>query len=79
MKIEILGPKCDRCTNVKNMVESLVKEMGLDAEIVQVTDMNEILEFGILATPTTVIDGRPFFIGRVPSERELRQKLKQIG
>ena len=75
MLIEVLGPKCDKCTSIKQMAEKLVKEMELDAEVVQVTDMDDIMDFGILATPATVIDGKPFFVGRVPSERELKAKL----
>ncbi|MFI3252153.1 MAG: thioredoxin family protein [bacterium] len=58
MEIKVLGNCCKKSTkNYENVLEA-VKKSGLDIEVVQVSDMNEIMNLGVMATPGLVIDGK---------------------
>jgi len=73
MNIKILGPGCARCHQLGKMTREAVKELGIDAEIEEVKDINKIMEYPILTTPGLVINGKLVCGGRVPSKAELTQ------
>lgn len=76
MKIQILGTGCPKCEKTTKAVKEVVEELGLDAEIEKVTDLNEIMTFNVMSTPAVVIDGQVKIAGRVPSARALKKLLK---
>ena len=51
MKVQILGTGCSRCKTLTANAEKAVQELGLDAEIEKVTDIQDIMKFQILMTP----------------------------
>ena len=51
--------------------------MGGDFEIEKVTDINEIMKFGVMITPALAVDGQVKAVGKVPSADEIRQILAQ--
>ncbi|PIP44139.1 MAG: thioredoxin family protein, partial [Deltaproteobacteria bacterium CG23_combo_of_CG06-09_8_20_14_all_60_8] len=57
MKIEILGTGCPKCKKLTENTEEAIKELGIDAEIVKVTKINEIMNYGVMVTPALTIDG----------------------
>lgn len=65
MKIEILGPGCQRCQQLADNTRVAVQTLGLDAEVVKVEDMQAILGYGIMATPALVVDGQVRLSGKV--------------
>ena len=77
MKIEVLGSGCAKCNKVKEMVEKVVNEAGIDAEIIKVEDINKILDYGVMVTPGLVVDGDVKFAGKIPSEDKVREWLTQ--
>lgn len=77
MKIEVLGSGCAKCNKVKEMVEKVVNEEGIDAEIIKVEDINKILDYGVMVTPGLVVDGDVKFAGKIPSEDKVREWLTQ--
>lgn len=77
MKIEVLGSGCAKCNKVKDIVEKVVNEAGIDAEIVKVEDINKILDYGVMVTPGLVIDGDVKIAGKIPSEDKVREWLTQ--
>jgi len=73
MNIKILGPGCARCQQLEKTTKEVVKELGIDAEIEEVKDINKIMEYPILTTPGLVINGELVCAGRVPNKAELTQ------
>jgi small redox-active disulfide protein 2 len=67
MKIHILGTGCPKCKKVAEVAEKAVAELGVEAEIVKVTDLNDIMNFGVMMTPALAIDGNVKISGKIPS------------
>lgn len=79
MKIQILGTGCNKCKMLTANAEQAVKELGLQAEIEKVTDIQAIMKFQILMTPGLVIDGKVKAAGRVPPSDEIKTMLQEAG
>jgi small redox-active disulfide protein 2 len=75
-KIQILGTGCTKCKKLYEVTQTLVKERGLDAEVIKVEDINEIMQFGVMMTPALAVDGVIKVTGRVPKPDELEKMLK---
>lgn len=71
LNIRVLGPGCPNCKKVEAVARQAVEHMGLEAEIVKVTDYNKILEYNILSTPGQVINEKVVCAGRIPTEAEV--------
>ncbi len=74
-KILVLGPGCPKCEKLKKDVESVVRELGLEAEIGKVSDISEMMQYGVMSTPALVVDGEVKVVGKVPSVAELKKML----
>lgn len=77
MKIEILGSGCAKCKKTKEIVEQAVAELGINAEILKVEDINAILNYGVMITPAVVVDGDVKIAGKVPSVEKVREWLSK--
>ncbi|MEK7812807.1 MAG: thioredoxin family protein [Candidatus Desantisbacteria bacterium] len=73
MKIEILGVGCPKCKQLAANVETAVKELSIEVEISKVTDMDKIIEYGVMITPALVIDGTVVLAGKVLSKDEIKK------
>jgi len=76
MKIEILGTGCPKCETVAKNVQSAVRELGIQVEVVKVTDIGEIAARGVMLTPALAIDGDIKAVGKVPTVEEIKAWLK---
>ena len=72
MKIQILGTGCQKCKKLVENAEAAVSELDGDFEIEKVTDINEIMKFGVMMTPALALDGEVKVIGKVPSVDEIK-------
>ncbi len=79
MKVQVLGTGCPKCSKVAEIAEAAAKELGVEAEIVKVTDINEIMNFGVMMTPALVIDGEVKVSGKVPSLDDVKRWLGGAG
>jgi small redox-active disulfide protein 2 len=70
MDIKILGTGCARCHDLEKTTRETIKELGINATIEQVKDINKIMEFPILTTPGLVINGKVVCSGKVPTKIE---------
>lgn len=77
LEIKILGTGCAKCHSLEKVTREVVSEMNLDANIIKVEDIMEIMSFGVMATPALVVDGKVVVKGRVPSQAEIKQFLTQ--
>ncbi len=75
-KIQILGTGCPKCKKFVQHAEEAVKELGLDAEIEKVTQINDIMKFGVMMTPALAVDGAVKSVGKVLSVEEIKGLLK---
>jgi small redox-active disulfide protein 2 len=73
MKIEVLGTGCSKCKKTKEIIEKVLKQNGIEAEVIKVEDIEAILNYGVMVTPAVVIDGEVKLAGRVPDEKEVRK------
>jgi small redox-active disulfide protein 2 len=75
MKIQVLGTGCPKCKELAANAEAAAKELGLTDAVEKVTDMNEIVGFGVMMTPALAVDGEVKVVGKVPSVDEIRGML----
>jgi len=73
MKIEILGMGCPSCEKLEKNAEFAVKEAGLEAEIIKVSDMTEIMNYGVTRTPALVVDGVVKSSGKILKSAEIQK------
>lgn len=70
-KIQILGTGCPKCKKLAEVTEKVAKESGAEYELTKVTDINEIMGFGVMMTPALVINGEVKAVGRIPKPDEI--------
>jgi len=73
MKIQILGTGCPKCKKLAENAEAAAKALGLEYEIGKVTDINEIMKFGVMLTPALAVDGVVKVVGKVPSVEDIKK------
>lgn len=76
MKIEILGPGCPKCKKLTELAEEVINELGISAEITKVTEINKIINYGVMLTPALVVDGEVKVAGRIPGKEEIKKWIK---
>ena len=77
MKVEILGTGCPKCRKLAELAEEAVGGLDVSAEIVKVTDINEIMKYGVMVTPALAIDGDVKVTGRIPALDEIRKWINE--
>ena len=77
MIIEVCGPGCARCQaaekNVVQALKELGKELGEEAQVIEIKDIKQISARGVIMTPAVIIDGVKVCEGRIPSPQEVRK------
>ena len=75
MKIAILGTGCPKCEKLEAETRAVADELGLDYELSKVSQVAEIMKYGVMITPALVVDGQVKVVGKVPSRDDLRKLL----
>ena len=76
IKIQILGTGCPKCNKLTEHAETAARELGIDCEIEKVTDINDIMAFGVMMTPALAVDGAVKIMGKVASVDEIKKLLQ---
>ena len=76
MKLQVLGTGCPKCEKLKMNVEEAVAKLGIEAEIVKISEITEIMSFGVMMTPAFAIDGEVLSSGKILSVPDI---IKYIG
>jgi small redox-active disulfide protein 2 len=74
-RIQILGTGCPKCNKLAENASAAAKSMGLEYQLDKVTDINEIMKFGVMMTPALAVDGKVLVLGKVPSADEIKKLL----
>lgn len=79
MEIKVLGTGCcSRCANLMAAAGTAVKELGVDASVEEITDIEKIMEYDVMRTPALVVDGKVVSSGKVLSVDEVKAYLLNI-
>lgn len=71
LTIKVLGSGCANCKRVEQIVRKIITDMSIEAEVVKVTDYNDITAYNILSTPGLVINEKVVSHGRIPTPAEV--------
>jgi len=74
-KLQILGTGCPKCEKLTKNTEAAAKALGIEYEIEKITDINEIMKFGVMMTPALVVDGQVKVVGKVPDIATIKDLL----
>lgn len=73
--IQVLGTGCAKCTKLKENAEQAVQDMGIEAAVEKIEDINVITGFGVMMTPALAIDGEVKSVGKLLSSEEIQKLL----
>ncbi len=76
MKIQILGTGCPKCKQLAEITEKTAKEIGIEFQLEKITDLEQIMAFGVMMTPALAIDNEVKTMGKIPSTDELKKILQ---
>lgn len=76
MDIKVLGTGCAKCRKTEEIVRQAVAESGVDATVEKVTNLTQIVGYGVMGTPAVVVDGVVRAVGKVPRKEEVLAWLK---
>jgi small redox-active disulfide protein 2 len=71
-QIKVLGSGCRNCEITANVIAQAAREAGVEVEIEKVTDVAEIMSYGVMSTPGVVVDGRLVHAGGIPGPDAVR-------
>lgn len=74
-KLQVLGTGCPKCTKLAENAKAAAEALGVEYELEKVTDINEILKFGVMMTPALVVDGVVKVVGKVPDAEQIKPML----
>jgi small redox-active disulfide protein 2 len=77
MKIQVLGSGCPSCHKLFETTKQAVKDLNIKEEVEYITDIQKILELGVMESPVLAIDGKPVLAGSVPSVESVKDIIKQ--
>jgi small redox-active disulfide protein 2 len=73
MDIRVLGTGCSKCKTLEAMVREVVQELGVQADVSKVAEIDKIMEYDIMMTPGLVINGDVVAAGKLPTKDQIKQ------
>jgi len=73
MKIQVLGSGCPTCKKLFELTKKAVEELGLKTEVEYITDIQKIIEMGVMQSPVLAIDDKPVMVGFVPDIEKIKE------
>lgn len=77
LTVKVLGSGCANCKKLEAIARKAIAGLGVEAEVIKVTDYNAIMKYPIISTPGLVINEKLVSAGRVPGEAEITGWLKE--
>ncbi len=79
MIIKILGSGCKNCVSLADNTKTALKELGMEAEIIKITDFADIASYGVMSMPALVIDEKVVSFGKVLKPKEISTILEKVA
>ena len=76
-QIKVLGPGCPKCKTTYNNVLEAIKQTGIEADVVKIEDIEEMMKYNVLTTPVLMIDDVAKVKGRIADVKEIKELLSQ--
>ncbi len=71
-KLQILGTGCPKCKKLAELTDEAARVLGMEYKLVKVTDIQEIMKFGVMMTPALAVDGQVKVVGKVPDSEAIK-------
>lgn len=77
VEIKVLGTGCPRCSELEKMCYNVAAQNNIDADIQKITDLKQIMSFGVMQTPALVINGKVKLSGKLPTSETLLRWMQE--
>ncbi len=74
-ELKVLGTGCPKCKKLEEVTRSAAEDMKIEFNLVKVTDLDEIMGFGVMMTPALVVDGVVKASGKIPGIEDIKKML----
>lgn len=74
--IQVFGSGCPSCKRLFERAQEAVRELGLDTEVEYVTDLQRLIELGVMQSPVLAIDNEPVIVGYIPDPEEIKEAIQ---
>ena len=78
LKIQVLGSGCPTCKKLFELTKQAVEELGLKIEVEYITDIQKIVEMGVMSSPVLAINGKPAIAGFLPDVEKIKEIIKKF-
>jgi small redox-active disulfide protein 2 len=78
MQIQVLGSGCPTCKKLFELTKQAIEELGLKIEVEYITDIQRIVEMGVMSSPILAIDGKPAITGFLPDVEKIKETIKKF-
>lgn len=79
MEIKVLGTGCQKCRALYKLVEDVLSENNVNADLEKVEDVQKIVSYGVMSTPALVMNGKVKTVGKVPSKEQIKKYLDEAS
>ena len=74
-KLQILGSGCSKCLKLTELTKEAADSLGISYQLEKVTQIQDIMKYGVMSTPALVVDGQVKFAGKIPTMDEIKRML----
>ena len=78
MKIQVLGSGCPSCKKLFELTKKATEELALKTEVEYITDIQKIVEMGVMSSPVLAVNGKPILTGFVPDIEKIKEAIKKF-
>jgi len=77
--MQILGSGCPTCKKLFELTKKAVSQLNLDLEVEYITDIQKIIELGVMSSPVLTINGKVILVGQLPSLDKVKEIISACG
>ena len=77
INVQVLGSGCPTCRKLYELTKEVVAEMNLGTEVEYITDVQKIIEMGVMQSPVLAVNGKPVMTGFTPNKEKVKELIKK--